>query len=71
MTEEPQLKKLSAAEIKAARKQMGFTISQLAQVLRMGSGGARKIQRWEAGDEPVSGPASVAIAALLSGWRPN
>lgn len=71
MNDATQPGKLTAAEIKAARKQLGMSVSELAGTLRMGSGGARKIQRWEAGEDEVSGPATVAILALLSGWRPN
>lgn len=71
MSDEPKPTKMTASELKAARKQLGMSISELAQMLRMGSGGARKVQRFEAGDEPVTGPVSVAVEALISGWRPG
>jgi DNA-binding transcriptional regulator YiaG len=62
---------MSASQVKAARAKLGVSQSQLAALLRMGSNGDRQIRRWEDGDAPVSGPASVAIEALLSGWRPS
>jgi hypothetical protein len=36
----------------------------------MGTDGRRAVRRWETGDRPISGPASVAIEAMLGGWRP-
>lgn len=71
MTVIPQPGKWAASEIKAARKQLGLSVRELSDVLRMGENGGRKIQRWESGDDPITGPASVAIEALLSGWRPE
>jgi hypothetical protein len=37
----------------------------LAEALRMGPNGERQVRRWEQGETPVSGPASVAIELLL------
>ena len=56
--------------IKAARAQMGLTQRELAKALRLRDNGERQVRRWEDGDVPISGPASLAIEALLSGWRP-
>ena len=63
-------KHMTPAEVKAARQVLAMTQTDLAQALRMGKDGKRAIRRWEVGDVPVSGPASVAIEALLTGWRP-
>ena len=49
---------------------MGLSQASLARLLRLDANGARKVRRWEDGQAIVSGPASVAIEALLSGWRP-
>jgi DNA-binding transcriptional regulator YiaG len=57
-------------EIKSARLALGMSQRQLAETLRMGTDGGRAVRRWESGDRPVSGPASVAIEAMLTGWRP-
>lgn len=61
---------MTPAAVKAARLALGMTQHQLAEALRMGTDGKRAVRRWEAGDRPISGPASVAIEAMLTGWRP-
>ncbi len=58
-------------DVKDARKQLGLTQAGLARALRMGANGERQVRRWEDGVVPISGPASVALEALLSGWRPS
>lgn len=58
-------------EVRESRRAMGMTQHQLATALRMGTDGKRSVRRWEAGDRPISGPASVAIEALMTGWRPR
>jgi DNA-binding transcriptional regulator YiaG len=62
---------MSPAAVKEARARLGLTQSKLAALLRMGVNGERQIRRWEDGEVPISGPASVAIEALLTGWRPR
>ena len=61
---------MTPTEVRAARIALAMTQDQLAVALRMGTDGKRAVRRWEAGDRPISGPATVAIEALLSGWRP-
>jgi DNA-binding transcriptional regulator YiaG len=51
--------------IKKARKRLGLTQSGLAEALRMGANGGRTVRRWEAGEIPITGPATVAIELLL------
>lgn len=58
-------------EVRDARRALGMTQHQLATALRMGGDGKRSVRRWESGDRPISGPASVAIEAMLTGWRPE
>lgn len=62
---------MTPAEVKVARGALGLTQPGLAAMLRMGKNGDRQVRRWEEGDVPVSGPASLAIEALLTGWRPD
>jgi DNA (cytosine-5)-methyltransferase 1 len=57
---------MTAGDLIAARKRLGLSQSGLAQVLRLGPNGDRTVRRWEAGDVPITGPASVAIELLLS-----
>lgn len=57
---------MTPAEVKAARYALGLTQSGLAEALRMGENGKRQVRRWEQGETPVSGPASVAIEMMLN-----
>jgi hypothetical protein len=46
-------------------------VNELARALRLGKNGAASILKMEAGERPVSGPMSVAIEAMLAGFRPQ
>jgi len=61
---------MTPEEVNLARLRLGMTLRELAEALRMGTDGRRAVRRWETGDRPISGPASVAIEAMLGGWRP-
>lgn len=64
---------MTPAQVHAARTALGMTQAQLARALRLtdpDNNGRRTIRNWEKGVTPISGPASVALEALLSGWRP-
>lgn len=54
-----------------AKQELGMSAPQLAKVLRMGKGADRTIRRYEKGDIPIPGPLSVAVEALLIGFRPD
>jgi DNA (cytosine-5)-methyltransferase 1 len=56
---------LKPAELRAARKSLGLSQTGLAEALRLGPNGERTIRRWEAGDVPITGPASLAIELLI------
>ena len=56
---------MTPAELRAARKRLGMTQSQLATALQLGKDGKRAIQRWECGDRAISGPVAVAIEMML------
>jgi DNA-binding transcriptional regulator YiaG len=62
---------MTPAQFVQARAALGMTQRQLAEALRLGEDGGRAVRRWETGDRPVSGPVSLVIEALLSGWRPS
>jgi DNA-binding transcriptional regulator YiaG len=62
---------MTPAAVKAARLALGMTQAELAATLRLAGDGKRSIRHWEKGTYPISGPASVAIEALLTGWRPS
>ena len=56
---------MTPSEVKDARKRLGCSQAGLAERLRMGPNGERQVRRWEQGETPVSGPASVAIELML------
>jgi DNA-binding transcriptional regulator YiaG len=57
---------MTPAEVKAARKQLGLTQSQLAERLKItGKNAADTVRSWESGRRPISGPAQVAITLML------
>jgi DNA-binding transcriptional regulator YiaG len=51
--------------LRKARKRLGLSQSGLAKALRMGANGGRTVRRWELGEIPVTGPASVAVQLML------
>ena len=57
------------AEILAIRKRAGLTQPGLAALLRIAN--KRTVQRWEDGDVPISGPASIILELIDSGELPN
>jgi hypothetical protein len=70
---------MTGAELYAARARLGelwglghpVGVNELARALRLGKNGAGSIMKMEAGERPVSGPMSVAIEAMLAGFRPQ
>ncbi len=62
---------MTPERVKNVREGLGLSQEGLASVLRLGSYGKRTVARWEAGDNPVPGPVSVALEALEAGWRPG
>lgn len=60
-------------QLKAARVQLGLSTYQLADILRLGpttERGGKSVREMETGHRRISGPVSVIVEALLSGWRP-
>jgi DNA-binding transcriptional regulator YiaG len=55
---------MTPADLRSARKALGLTQHGLAEALRMGANGGRTVRRWELGEIPITGPASVAIELL-------
>lgn len=60
---------MTPAEIVRIRKQAGLTQSGLATLLRISD--LRTVRRWEKGDAPISGPASIVLEMLASGELPG
>lgn len=58
-------------DFKNARQELGMSGAQLAKFLRMGQHADRTIRRYESGACPIPGPVSVAMEAMLTGFRPE
>ena len=59
---------MTPTEILAARKALGLSQTALAGALRL-TNGERTIRNWESGRVAITGPASLALEALVSGWE--
>jgi hypothetical protein len=70
---------MTGDELHAARAKLGelwglgrpLSPNELAHALRLGKNGGGRILVMERGERPVSGPMSVAIEAMLAGFRPQ
>lgn len=60
---------MTPERIRAIRRQAGLTQTGLAAVLRITD--IRTIRRWETGDVPISGPASIILEMLGAGTLPG
>lgn len=66
---------LEPREIRAIREHLGMSREDLADALMLDKNGPDRIRRWETPPhrskyQPISGPAAVAIMAMLAGYRP-
>lgn len=55
---------MSPDRIRDIRMALGLSQNGLAEALRLGSNGGRTVRRWESGEIPISGPASVALELM-------
>ena len=56
------------AAVREMRKELGMTPAELGAALRLSTEDpAGAVRRWEAGQEPVPGPAALALAYLTQG----
>lgn len=58
---------MTPAEVRQHRQALGLSANGLAEALRLGKGGGRTVRRWESGEVPISGPASLALELLVKG----
>lgn len=62
----------TADDVIRARAALGMSVNDLRDALRLSAAtGNRVIRRWEIGEVPVTGPAAVAIEAMLAGFVPE
>lgn len=52
---------MTPSRLKQIRHDLGLSTQGLANALRMAPDSGRTVRRWESGETPISGPASVAI----------
>ncbi len=62
---------MTPEQLAAAMSALDVSERELARLLRLGPNGRVAVYRWLSGKHPISGPVSVAIEAMLSGWRPE
>lgn len=60
---------MTPVEVRAIRKNARLSLPQLAKMLRVSD--ERTVRRWEHGDVPVSGPASILLEMLDAGELPE
>lgn len=60
---------MTPAEITAIRKRYGLSQSELAALLRISD--LRTVRRWEKGEVPISGPASIILELMDADELPN
>lgn len=60
---------MTPARVREIREGAGLTQAGLASLLRMAAG-KRTVRRWEVGDVPVTGPASILLEMLAAGELP-
>jgi DNA-binding transcriptional regulator YiaG len=58
--------------IKKIRTGAGLTQAGLAAMLRLqGATGKRTVRRWESGEQPITGPASLLLELIEAGELPR
>lgn len=67
--EDGKVGRMSPTEIKAIRQRYRLSQSELAALLRISD--LRTIRRWEKGEVPISGPASIILELMDADELPN
>lgn len=63
---------MNGTELKAARKELGWSLADMADALRLSEASGRdSIRKMESGKINISGPISVAVEAFLAGYIPE
>ena len=59
-------------KLKTARKELGWSLADMADALRLSEASGRdSIRKMESGKINISGPISVAVEAFLAGYIPE
>ncbi len=63
---------MNGSELTAARKELGWSLADMADALRLAqSSGRDTIRKMESGKINVTGPIAVATEAFLAGYIPG
>lgn len=63
---------MTGSELKSARKELGWSLADMADALRLSEASGRdSIRKMESGKINISGPISVAVEAFLAGYIPE
>jgi len=63
---------MTPKQFRRIRRRIGLTRAQLGRALRLGGRDPHLlVTRFEKGDARITGPLSLAMEALDSGWRPH
>ena len=63
---------MNGNELKSARKELGWSLADMADALRLSEASGRdSIRKMESGKINISGPISVAVEAFLAGYVPE
>lgn len=60
---------MTPAELRLARRRLGLSYRELARLLGMGRHGARRVRRWERGEEDIRADVPLILERLRSGKR--
>lgn len=63
---------ITAQDVKDAKKKLGWSVGEIADALRLSStSGSTTVRAWMSGKREISGPAAVALEAIVDGYRPD
>jgi hypothetical protein len=65
---------MTADELAAARRQLGWSIYELADALQLSGTreqAGKRVREMENGAREISGPVAVAVEAFIAGYRPK
>lgn len=60
---------MDAKQVKQIRRDAGLSTRQLARLMRITDD--RTVLRWEAGERPVTGPATILLELIEAGELPD
>lgn len=63
---------ITSQDVKDAKKKLGWSVGEIADALRLSeTSGSTTVRAWMSGKREISGPAAVALEAIVDGYRPD